>query len=308
MNYLYLLIGLVVVVEVPHAHTQGEGDDDEDSSEYGNRNVPGDKTTNCDCGWANKEDKRIIGGEETNVNEYPMMAGLFYKPKELLFCGGSIITQYHILTAAHCTQPFEEDVRDIQIVSGEHDQDKVDESSSTVYIDVLNFVPHEGYYLIGHRHDIAIILLKDKIVYTNIVGPACMPTEPIDMIGHKIKVLGWGKLSANGPSSKVLMKVYLNVVPLEECNNTHEYIGLVERRQICTYHPTKDSCQGDSGGPLLWLDREINRYVLAAVTSYGLSCATDVPGVNTNISYYMPWIQKVVAETRPEAPICTKQN
>uniref|UniRef100_E2J7A0 Salivary trypsin n=1 Tax=Triatoma matogrossensis TaxID=162370 RepID=E2J7A0_9HEMI len=308
MNYWYLLIGLLVVVGMPHAHAQGEGDDDDDSSEYGNRNVPGEKTTNCDCGWANKEDKRIVGGEETNVNEYPMMAGLFFKPRKLLFCGGTIITQYHILTAAHCTEPFEEDVEDLQIVLGEHDQDKVDESSSTVYMDVLNVVPHEEYYLIGHRHDIAIILLKNKIVYTNTVGPACMPIEPINMIGHKIKVLGWGKLSTNGPTSKVLMKVYLNVVTLEVCNNTYEDIDLVERRQICTYYPTKDSCQGDSGGPLLWLDREINRYVLAAATSYGESCATDVPAVSTNISYYMPWIRRVVAETRPEASICTKQN
>nr|QHB21584.1 venom S1 protease 7 [Platymeris rhadamanthus] len=308
MRFWFLLAGLLVIVAVSTVWAQDDDDDDdEDSSEYGNINVPGEKSTTCDCGWANKEDQRIVGGEETKVNEYPMMAGLYYKPKKILFCGGTIITQYHVITAAHCTEPFEESVTDLQVVLGEHDQDKVDESSATVYLDVESFTAHPEYYLVGHKHDMSILTLISKILFTHAIGPACMPIERYDMVGHKIKVLGWGKLSEKGPASKVLMKVYLNVVPLEDCVKEYEYIGIQEKRQVCTYHPTKDSCQGDSGGPLLWHDRDTNRYTLAAATSYGHSCASNVPAVNSDIYYYMPWIRKVVSESRPDAAICTKK-
>ncbi|KAK9509800.1 hypothetical protein O3M35_007036 [Rhynocoris fuscipes] len=237
-----------------------------------------------------------------------MMAGIIYKVKKILFCGGTVITQYHVLTAAHCTEPFEDEPELMNVVLGEHDQDRVDESDSTVYMEVKDFTAHPDYYLVGHRHDISIINLKEKIKFSNTIGPACMPIERHNFVGDKLKVLGWGKLSQNGPASKVLMKVYLNVVKLEMCSKHYEYIDLIDQRQVCTYHPTKDSCQGDSGGPLLWLDPEINRYILAAATSYGHACASHAPAVNTDISYYLPWIRQVIAETRPDAAMCTKKN
>lgn len=71
-----------------------------------------------------QEDQRIVGGKETKVNEYPMMAGLYYVPRKVLFCGGTVITRWHIVTAAHCVQPVLHVPEDVQVVLGEHDQSK----------------------------------------------------------------------------------------------------------------------------------------------------------------------------------------
>lgn len=54
---------------------------------------------------------------------------------------------------------------------------------------------------------------------------------------------GWGKLSINGPSSNVLMKVNLNVVPIERCAKVYERVNTTVAKQICTHHPSKDACQ-----------------------------------------------------------------
>nr|AHY81294.1 trypsin precursor [Lygus lineolaris] len=298
-----------------------EDDVSEDSSEHGV--VKGTKGTNCRCGWANKDSQRIVGGKETKVNEYPMMAGLFcmdglfYTPRNVLFCGGTVITRWHVVTAAHCVEPVLHVPEDVQIVLGEHDQSKVDESPYTKVYRVKEMVNHPDYFLVGHRNDyrndIAVILSETRFEFNDYVGPACMPTGAEVIVGSKLKVLklkvlGWGKLSVDGPASKVLMKVNLNVVPIEQCAKVYDRVNTTEAKQVCTHHPRKDACQGDSGGPLLWLDRETNRYTLVAAVSHGRGCAEGHPAVNTNIIYYRDWIQKIIRETKPEGRICKKQG
>ena len=61
----------------------------------------------CDCGIVpDKYKLRIVGGTETEVNEFPWTVGLYthYRCKGLPVCGGSLISTQHVLTAAHCIQ------------------------------------------------------------------------------------------------------------------------------------------------------------------------------------------------------------
>uniref|UniRef100_A0A161M453 Venom serine protease 34-like protein n=1 Tax=Triatoma infestans TaxID=30076 RepID=A0A161M453_TRIIF len=73
------------------------------SSEFGVKR--GIKETTCPCGWSNKVTfqnlARIVNGKETGRHEFPWMAGI--RRDGIQFCGGAIITEYHVLTAAHCT-------------------------------------------------------------------------------------------------------------------------------------------------------------------------------------------------------------
>lgn len=45
---------------------------------------------------------RIVGGEETGINEFPLMAGLVNLETRELYCGASIIATKYAITAAHC--------------------------------------------------------------------------------------------------------------------------------------------------------------------------------------------------------------
>nr|AQM58418.1 venom s1 protease 48 [Pristhesancus plagipennis] len=279
-------------------------DSDSDSSEHGV--VATERVNNCTCGWANKEDERIVGGKPTKVNEYPMMAGFVYLEKDTIYCGGTIITQRHIITAGHCLE--RKAPTDYGIFVGHHNYEQEKIKRHVNLLEPQQFFIHEKYDYYGVlKYDIAVVLMKEPIQFSSIVGPACLPKEKIPLEGERLKVLGWGRIRYNGNLSDVLLKVYLDVHKLELCRDdpgTYS-IEMDDIHQICTYRRSKDSCEGDSGGPLLWLDPDTNRYTLVGATSYGLGCA-KYPAISTEVSYFIPWIQNIISKTDPSQQTCAK--
>ncbi|KAL1124562.1 hypothetical protein AAG570_001186 [Ranatra chinensis] len=252
----------------------------------------GTRPTNCSCGWTNKA--RIVGGKETLKNEYPLMAGVMRKVKRSIVCGGTILTQKHVMTAAHC--PFQYPGESLTVVIGEHDQLEDVSKSGAEIIDVAKSIIHEKYDDETLHYDIALLVLARSVQFTQLVGPACLPTNNINVINEYVKVLGWGRLQTGGATSPVLLKVNLRVIPLKLCIDN--YIRPIEDKnpfQMCTYLRSKDSCQGDSGGPVLWLDPETNRYTVVGVVSYGKRCGHLSPSVNTQVASFLDWIQQKIS-------------
>nr|AQM58406.1 venom s1 protease 29 [Pristhesancus plagipennis] len=268
-----------------------------DSSEFG-LGTGAKRQTSCKCGWANKSPARIVGGKETLPNEYPFPVILKIKHDKLPLCGGSIISANHILTAAHCTYPF----RGIKfaVIIGEHDTSKSDETPFTKEIDVKQTFEHPKYNDEHTEYDIAIALLEEKIKFNDAVGPVCLPNSRTNLLGEYIKVMGWGRTKTKGSSSSVLLKVHLRAIDLDICREIYSSVDLKDPYQICTWAPNKDSCQGDSGGPLVWRDPETNRYVQVALVSFGRKCGSTDPAVNTDVSYFMDWIKKIISDTVPQ--------
>merc|ERR1711962_374891 len=76
----------------------------------------GGESSDCYCGLA-KRGTRIVGGEVTEVNEYPWQVGLVNKGYTTVWCGGALIGNQWVLTAAHCTQ---RSASSLQVLLGEH--------------------------------------------------------------------------------------------------------------------------------------------------------------------------------------------
>eukprot|EP00095_Tigriopus_kingsejongensis_P006391 maker-scaffold117_size339417-snap-gene-2.17 protein:Tk06391 transcript:maker-scaffold117_size339417-snap-gene-2.17-mRNA-1 annotation:"serine protease" len=87
----------------------------------------------CRCGRINRR-KRIIGGTETRVNEYPWQVALVKPNKSQPFCGGALVDDEWVMTAAHCTQGFQ--AGKLQVVLGDHDHTLVNETNHVV-MDIL---------------------------------------------------------------------------------------------------------------------------------------------------------------------------
>ncbi|XP_076628671.1 venom serine protease 34 [Colletes latitarsis] len=245
----------------------------------------------CKCGWKNPS--RIVGGVETGVNEYPMMAGLVDALQRRVYCGGTIISIKHVLTAAHCI--IGRNIEMLGVVVGEHDIRTGKETNATKLYRIKKATMHPNYFRKSFLNDIAVVELHGNIVYSNEVGPACLPFQhsPDTFGGSYVDILGWGTTEFAGPPSDTLQKATLSVLTNLECSESYKNLT---SDQFCTYAEGKDDCQMDSGGPVLWQNPTTRRIVLIGIINYGSGCGVT-SGVNCRVGGYIDWIVSVTPDT-----------
>nr|QHB21613.1 venom S1 protease 21 [Platymeris rhadamanthus] len=289
-------------------HYQGADPTGLDSGEAGFINRPGRRTTSCKCGWVNKNPARIYGGREVRPHEYPWLVALVSgEQRTMPMCGGSIITQFHVLTAAHCvTSKGKLTGGTYSVLVGEHDwQD--DNNKARQVIKVKDVIIYGNYSSYVKDFDIAILNLEKEIQFSELVGPICLPRGRLDVRDQWIKVMGWGRVDDEGYFSTIAKVTYVKGVDINICNAKYHYFMIVDDPfHICTWAHKTSSCKGDSGSPLVWLDPETNRYTQSALVSHSMGCTGDIPSVNTDVSYFWDWIQLEIQNSNPRGVTCTK--
>merc|ERR1719278_2435992 len=95
----------------------------------------------CTCGVANTAN-RIVGGEETEAHEYPWQVGLVSASGSHPWCGGTLISSQHVLTAAHCTDGASPS--SIAVLLGEH---RIDDQGQGNFnkVTISAITDHPGY-------------------------------------------------------------------------------------------------------------------------------------------------------------------
>ena len=159
----------------------------------------------CNCGVAQRQQTGIVNGVVTEVNEYPWMVyldGPFY-------CGGSVISPHHVLTAAHCTtgtSPSEWNavIGEIQTIS---------------VAEILNRFTEAA--------DLAILTLASPISFSATAAPVCLPASVSPLYtGEVATVAGWGDTTQGGSGSPTLMEANLTVISNSQCSNAYVKDGL----------------------------------------------------------------------------------
>ncbi|MEV6048367.1 serine protease [Streptomyces xanthochromogenes] len=247
----------------------------------------------------------IVGGLETEVNEYPFMVALVRtntQDHEAAWCGGSLITARHILTAAHCVAGM--GAGELRVRVGEHDLDSPGETGATAEYDIEKIMVHEQFNRRQYANDIAVLELKKKVAISASVGlirGAEHPTQPNTVV----RAMGWGTTQFWGQESAVLMSADLGVVAIEQCAKQLPDVSIPtgdQARQMCTYAQNRATCHYDDGGPVISLAL-INgrlRATLEGIISSGVGCGGSKPEVHTMVSAYKSWI---ASKTGPsEAP------
>ncbi|XP_031619952.1 uncharacterized protein LOC116338681 [Contarinia nasturtii] len=267
------------------------------------------------CGTQFKE--RIIGGEETDIGEYPWMALLKYTKLNGqgggYYCGGAIIHKDYVVTAAHCIRGSSLIKNRFKLTSirlGEHnlqsekDCAEISNECADPVKDVLvaEEIVHENYASESSQqaHDIALIRLAESIHFTDWIRPICLPFASYlrnkNFDDSTVVVVGFGK-TENASRSEIKMKLEMKGFNLNRCNNVYKLAGItLADHQLCAGgEQGRDSCSGDSGGPLLADDllNKANPYsYLVGVVSFGPKiCGTPgFPGVYTRIDKHLDWI------------------
>ncbi|XP_043285345.1 trypsin-1-like [Venturia canescens] len=224
---------------------------------------------------------RIIGGEDVAIEDVPYQISLRFQGSHM--CGGAIISEYWVLTAAHCAG---EEPSRYAIYAGSAHRLRGGSKHS-----VAKVIVHEGFGIEKGLpiNDIALIKVKQPFKLDATREPVdLMDSRTNSLFDSEAVITGWGVTGGwNLPT--ILKIVKIPIVDRARCDRCYKKFGGLPPRQICAAVPEggKDACQGDSGGPLVVDGR------LAGVTSWGNGCALrGQPGVYTEVAAYRQWIRE----------------
>merc|ERR1712055_1147929 len=186
----------------------------------------------CKCGLARRVKVNqmgggsdyIVGGHESEKNEYPWQVFIIRNLSESQrFCGGSIIGDRWILTAAHCVDVEDKNPSKYMIFLGGHDITMLQDSLS---VGVERIIPHKDFNVTSFgNYDVALIKLNETIDFAKNphMRPICLPkSDAGDFAGEKATYSGWGATEWRGNGSNVLLEAEINVMSNKDCvENTH---------------------------------------------------------------------------------------
>ena len=240
-----------------------------------------------------KNPLRVAGGWPADRNEWPWVVMMMNRGRQ--FCDGSIIDEYHILTAAHCVaQMRASDVTSLIVRAGAHNLQNSARESGVQDVGVKLVVKHKDFTMETLHSDIAILVLKEPIKYTATVRAVCLPKGKDTYAGQKGTVVGWGLLRESGSRPTVLQELTMEIWDNARCSSTYGSTAPagIKDTMLCAGKKGKDSCSGDSGGP--FVKPVGNHWEQIGVVSWGIGCGKDIyPGVYTRVTHMMEWIDKV---------------
>ncbi|XP_043468490.1 chymotrypsin-2-like [Leptopilina heterotoma] len=231
-------------------------------------------------------ESRIINGRKALPGELPYQVSLQTNTKpSSFFCGGSILNENYVITAAHCV--VGKNAGSIKIVAGTINLLK---PKDTYFVEKI--ITHEAYNANNSWiNDIALVKVKTPFVMNNETKNVILPKSDMVINDNDVAVVsGFGRKWLGGPPSLELLLVDIFIANQSLCSERYGMSGLnIYDSQVCAYDTLikKGACHGDSGGPLT-----ING-VLVGLVSWSYGCAqTDYPSVYTRVPKYLNWIEK----------------
>ncbi|KAG8233782.1 hypothetical protein J437_LFUL003854 [Ladona fulva] len=273
----------------------------------------------CGMSYTNK----LQSESWTTPGEYPWLAVLLYESKDMPhpqlqnLCGGTLINDRYVLTSAYClsipkyeleyvrlgefnVEYFEKDCKDLE----ENIFDIIAfEACSTIppidydYSEIIlhpKYVYHDD--VICGTHDIGLIRLAQRVIFTDQIHPVCLPVGSMKSlwnsndVGANFTVVGWGMMNVVPLRSTALLR------EKSTCSNA---LGKnLLQGQFCVDNEDDTSCHGDIGGAIMTSinndshnngTMRLTKTVQVGVLS-SIFCNSSTPLYFTSVEAYLPWI------------------
>lgn len=258
---------------------------------------------------------KVVNGRDAVRGAYPWQVMLWDHARHV-FCGGAIINERWIITAAHCFDGQSKkgggsgrgsalnggnnNIPRVEVRLGKHDQ-TVPEEENEFATNVEDIVRHPDYAKDNpgqYDNDIALIRVRDNIPFSEYISPICLGSSAeLRDVFTKSRygvISGWGRLKDNGPQPRYLQELKLPIQPRDVCVSSTNHT--VTDNMFCAGYAQDvigDACKGDSGGP--FIANHGGRWFLLGIISWGEGCGiAGKYGFYTRVDNYFYWIQSVV--------------
>uniref|UniRef100_A0A8C2IIY1 chymotrypsin n=1 Tax=Cyprinus carpio TaxID=7962 RepID=A0A8C2IIY1_CYPCA len=223
---------------------------------------------------------RIVNGQNAISGSWPWQVSL-QLPNGFHFCGGSLINQNWVLTAAQCAVM----VGSHRVILGEHNRGSNDEP---IQIQVVSkVITHPLYNSVTFNNDIALLKLSSPVTFTPRISPVCLASSDTSIVpGTRCFTTGWA-------SPEILQQTVVPIISPAVCRQIWGQSRITDA-MICAGASGSSSCQGDSGGPLVCESSGV--WTLVGSVSWERStCDPRFPAVYTSISQLRSWINETIS-------------
>lgn len=226
------------------------------------------------------------------------------------FCGGTLISDFHILTSAECTFGVDKDFT--RIFTGLHRLILSTNNNAVYRRAVAKQVTHPDYNPATKVNDIAVITTDSAVSRNDHVAPICLPTPDFCLsAGTPVTVQGWGSKTSDGVTSHEEYHHMTSIDIADAATCAASDSAYSTDTETCAFTADKGTCVGDIGNSITY---EETKFGLQTFTLYGIAsrltvpCGTE-PTVYTRVTEYLDWIHAETGvfstETRTPTGSCS---
>lgn len=248
------------------------------------------------CGEEGTITPFIQNGEDFPRGKYPWLTAIFHKENFALAfkCGGSLISETMVVTAAHCVYTVKEDR--VVVSMGRYDLDNYHEQGAEGR-DIVRAITHPDFStLVEPDSDIALLILQRPVIFNEIIRPICLwESTESEVTVESGSVAGWGTDELGNSVTRYPHVVEAKIASDAECASKWSTAKSIKRTLCAGNLDGSGPCLGDSGGGLMV--KRNNRWLLRGVVSKGerstvKHCNNNQYVLYCDVSKHLTWIRQ----------------